>query len=347
MAVSYFAPSDASLLPPFDAWIWGAALVVLLFASVALHELGHSVVARSFGVPVRSITLLPIGGVSALSEMPKNPRREAMIAAAGPLVSFGLALGFGIPAWVLGGHFFASSATPGVTLIAETASLNALLGVFNMFLPAFPMDGGRLLRAGLTPRMGLAEATRRAAMVGRVLAVGMAVIGLFFGGFLLILVAIFVWMGAGQEERGVLITHALGRLTLGDLMTAPAEVVPANLPVEDAIRRMQSARHRHLPVVAEDGRVTAVLRVSDVAAVPPAERWMRRVGEIARGPFVARPASFLAAESLPLLSAEADMLLVIDAARRLLGVVTATDLARTVEMATVASGAGRHTPPVA
>jgi len=184
------------------------AFVVLMFGCVLLHELGHALMARRFGVGTRAITLLPIGGVAQLEGMPKNPRQELLVAVAGPAVNAAIATGlFGL--LVMVGGFVsptaaASSVVSFVLMFVEGLMwANVALAVFNM-LPAFPMDGGRVLRAALSLRGDRLVATERAVLVGKVLAVGLGIYGLFFSGNpFLALIAAFVWITGNQELAAV------------------------------------------------------------------------------------------------------------------------------------------------
>jgi Zn-dependent protease len=171
------------------------ALGLLLFSFVVLHELSHSLVARAHGVHVYDITLLPIGGMARLAEMPEDPATEFQIAVAGPVLNFILA---GVTFWVLlatGGAFLG-------WLLEKVLVINLALGIFNL-LPAFPMDGGRLLRACLTTRHGYLVGTRKAARVGRWVALGLGIIGVLTFNLLLIAVAVFVWFSGRREEAVV------------------------------------------------------------------------------------------------------------------------------------------------
>jgi len=202
--------------------VFGALLMVVLFVCVVLHELGHSLVAKAFGVPVRHITLLPIGGVSQMEKNPEKPLHELLIAFAGPLVNV-----------VIAGLLFASTdaaeilrKTPAADLAKTMAPglptallwlfmANIFLAAFNL-IPAFPMDGGRMLRALLAMFVGFGSATRIAASVGQVLAMALGLFGLLSGNLLLALVAVFVFFGAGQERAEEKARVVLGTTRVGD-----------------------------------------------------------------------------------------------------------------------------------
>ncbi len=184
---------------------WGLLAAVGLFVSVALHELGHSVVALSKGIRVNQILLLPIGGLAQLERMTDNPRDELHIAVAGPLVSMALAFLF----WSVVRLFGAPQ--PGLVIYTfiVLGSMNLMLALFNL-LPSFPMDGGRIFRAWLTPRIGRVAATRIAAKIGRFMAIVFGIMGILppFS-IIMIAVAIFIYMAAGAEYRMVLMQERM------------------------------------------------------------------------------------------------------------------------------------------
>jgi Zn-dependent protease len=169
--------------------------ILLLFVCVVLHEFGHAFAAKAFGINTPDITLLPIGGVARLERMPEEPVQELIIAVAGPMVNVVIALGL----FVAGGSqaFVNSSTVEGGGFIAQLMTINILLVLFNL-LPAFPMDGGRVLRALLAIRMSYARATQVAATIGQGFAFVFGFIGLLWNPFL-IFIALFVYIGASQE----------------------------------------------------------------------------------------------------------------------------------------------------
>jgi Zn-dependent protease len=178
------------LLALFQGGLPAALLTVILvgavFGCVLLHEFGHALAARYFGIGTRDVTLLPIGGLARLDRMPRDPQQELWIALAGPAVNVALAGLFGIWSSLFGGWFS-----------SRLMMINLALVAFNM-LPAFPMDGGRVLRAALARRMGHAPATEIAASIGKGMAVLLGVAGLFLNP-MLVFIAVFVWFGAQQE----------------------------------------------------------------------------------------------------------------------------------------------------
>lgn len=181
------------------AVVFGLGFALAIFACVLLHEFGHALVARRFGIETRRITLLPIGGVAELERSPQDPRAELWIAAAGPAVNLAIAAALGLIGLTTGALLGGGIAA---VVLQGLIWANVMLGLFNL-IPAFPMDGGRVFRALAQRRYGRLRATRMAAKLGRWLAAGFGVWGLFGGNFVLALVAVFVWFAAGRELAAV------------------------------------------------------------------------------------------------------------------------------------------------
>jgi Zn-dependent protease len=224
--------------------LFGIVMITLLFVLVTLHELGHSFAARYYGVPVEQIVLLPIGGVAQLKHMPRKPIQEFVIALAGPAVNVALIVLMGLLAIT----FNINGLNPLITLSSgfslSFTSLfgyiflyNIVLALFNM-LPAFPMDGGRVLRALLAMRLDYGRATNIAVRIGQALAVMLGIYGLFNGGFFMILIAIFVYNGAAQEGRLVEQYSKLRGLTVRQAYASQA----AYLSPYDTIQRAVSLK---------------------------------------------------------------------------------------------------------
>jgi stage IV sporulation protein FB len=181
-----------------SAFFFGLLCAAGVFVCVALHELGHSWVAIRKGCRVREIMLLPIGGVAKMSNVPSRPKDEFLVAIAGPATSAVLAL----LCRFIGGLFIKPDMAPLAVLFFVLSAVNLALFLFNL-LPSFPMDGGRIFRAFMTPRLGRLKATALAARIGRIMAVAFGIFGLFNGNFLLVLIAIFIFQAAGAEYRAV------------------------------------------------------------------------------------------------------------------------------------------------
>lgn len=186
--------------PGTGAFELGAFAVLVV--CVVLHELGHALVARRFGIRVVDITLWPLGGLARLSHIPESSRVEAAIAIAGPAVNAALAL-LALPILALAG----GDSLPGTIALAFVV-VNALMAGFNL-LPAFPTDGGRLVRAWFARRHAWTEATERAVWIGRVVAVGVGAVGIVYGNWMLPIVALWLWWTGGLELAQVRARHAL------------------------------------------------------------------------------------------------------------------------------------------
>jgi Zn-dependent protease/CBS domain-containing protein len=270
----------------------GLGLVVAVFATVVLHELGHALVARRYGVGTRDITLLPIGGVAHLERMPEKPSEELAVAAAGPAVNVVLAL---VLYAVL--QLLDRVAAPdelrvvGGPFLSKLLWVNVSLAVFNL-IPAFPMDGGRMLRALLAMRVDRARATVWAARIGQAIAVLFAVAGVLWNP-MLVLIAVFVWMGARQESAEVQMRAAVRGVTVGEVMITELETLSATDPLARAAARVVAGFQRDFPVI-DDGRLAGVLTRADLASGLARLGADAPVGDLMRRDFiVADPAEML------------------------------------------------------
>jgi Zn-dependent protease len=235
----------------------GILFIIALFAIVVLHELGHALTAKRFGVRTRDITLLPIGGVARLERIPDEPRQELLVALAGPAVNVLLAA---ILFAVLAAGERLTALTD-VTLVggdflSKLMWINVSLAVFNL-LPAFPMDGGRVLRALLAIRMNYLRATQIAASIGQGIALLFGLLGLFVNPFL-VFIALFVWMGAAQEAGMAQMRSALGGIPVGQVMTTEFRTLSPHEPLSQAARQTLAGYQHDFPVI-EHGRVVGVL----------------------------------------------------------------------------------------
>jgi Zn-dependent protease len=257
MAARAGVPASTLLLPPLG---WAVLMMLALFTSVVLHELAHVTVARRGGARVRSITLMMLGGVSEISEIDK-PWLELLMALAGPLLSLLLA------AALLGLAALAGGAPPDVRFgLFYIAQANAIIGLFNL-LPAFPMDGGRVLRSLLEPRLGKLRATDVAATVGKVLAVALAAAGIVIGGWWLVLIAAFIFIGGEAETRALHERDRLAGLEVADFYVRRIAAVPADAPVAQAVAQMLAQRTDGC-LVTRDAAVVGAVGASAVARIP-------------------------------------------------------------------------------
>ena len=239
------------------AGILGTLFFVALFGCVLLHEFGHALMARRFGVGTKDITLLPIGGVARLERMPEKPAHELWIALAGPAVNFAIAgvLGASLLAlqWVEGPVRETAAAA-----VQRLLAMNIFLAAFNL-LPAFPMDGGRVLRALLARRLGLGRATRIAGRVGIGMAAVFGCAGLLWNPFLL-LIAAFVWLGAAQEMRAVETRSALAGVTAGQAMVTEFRSAAPEDRLGTLAQAVLSGSQHDFPVIREGVYVGLVER---------------------------------------------------------------------------------------
>ena len=248
-----------------DRTIWaaleGIAFILLLFLAVTLHEYGHALTARKFGVKTRDITLYPIGGVARLERMPEKPIQELWVALAGPAVN--LVIAAGLFFWL----FLTNALVPVSQLTLTTGSfverlmvVNIGLAVFNM-IPAFPMDGGRVLRSVLAMNMDYLRATQIAASVGQGLAFLFGFIGLFSNPFLLF-IAFFVWMGASQEANMIQIKNTLGGIPVRNAMLTDYETLSPRDPLSRMAQLLLAGSQHDFPVI-EEGQVLGVVTRDD------------------------------------------------------------------------------------
>ncbi|MFB6120037.1 MAG: CBS domain-containing protein [Halobacteriaceae archaeon] len=246
--------------------ILGAAAAIGLFLGVLLHELGHSVVAIHYGYPIDSITLWILGGIAQFTDQPEDWKHEFSIALAGPVVSVALgALSYGalmvLPASLDTVRF----------VVGYLALMNFALAAFNM-LPGFPMDGGRVLRALLARDRPYARATQIAAEVGKLFAILLGIVGLFANIFL-VLIALFIYVGASGEAQRTVMNAAFADVSVRDIMT-PAddlETVTPETSVADLLDRMFRERHTGYPVL-ENGGLVGLVTLEDAREVPEVER---------------------------------------------------------------------------
>ena len=256
---AYLYSRDASNV--LTGAVYGVIVILLLFVCVALHEFGHALTAKYFGVNVPHITLLPIGGVAQLERMPRKPTQEFLIAIAGPAVNFVLALlllpvalvavSLSIRAGAVSMSFWgllrAVQSMSLIGLLLYLVGMNVMLGIFNL-LPAFPMDGGRILRALLALRLRYVQATRIAVLVGRGMAILFAIWGIFGGGIFLLLIAFFVYVGGRGELEAVEGRHILKDFSARQAVNKDAHVLYTSEPISRAVDYIMTTYQGDFPV---------------------------------------------------------------------------------------------------
>ena len=233
-------------------------LILTLFGCVALHELGHSLVARFFGIGTQRIVLYPIGGVASLDRIPSRPHQELLMALGGPAVNLAIAgglslIGGGLP------RFDELAANP-ITLrlwVSALIASNLALAIFNL-IPAFPMDGGRVFRSFLAFFLPHSKATSIAFWLGIVVATGLAVVGIFSGNPFLIVIALFIGMSGRQENNSVQLLHQLDRHIVADIMQRNPLTLGVEEPLSACLQK-SSENHRSDFIVLHEGRIVGLL----------------------------------------------------------------------------------------
>lgn len=260
--------------------LFGIVATLLLFVSVTLHEFGHSLQAQKYGVSVRNITLLPLGGVAQLEQIPEDPKQELAIAISGPLVNFGLVLLLVVLAALLNtvavvsvDELFRSlGAVHWTGMLTYLTMANLALGLFNL-VPAFPMDGGRILRALLAMRMDHARATSIAVKIGQGLAFLLGLYGFMNGSFTLVLIAIFVWMGAGHEGEQAQMKSVLREMRVADAMTPNPDSLHPDQQLQHAVQLTLNSFQADFPVLdRSSGGMVGFLCESDLVGGLKAHR---------------------------------------------------------------------------
>ena len=249
---------------------WLALFILALFICVVMHEYGHALTARHYGVTTRDIILSPIGGIARLERLPDKPLQELLIALAGPLVNVGICLLI-LPYFLIysfdgvweivemtAGRRRLSLADFSINFLPILFLLNILLAGFNL-LPAFPMDGGRVFRALLSIRLGRRRATRIAALLGQILAVAFMAYGFFGGSFINIFIGLFVFFTASQEYRMVRMESILEEHRVGDLLRRQFTILRTDDAMQLAIEGVQSGVERNFLVSDAEGKISGVL----------------------------------------------------------------------------------------
>jgi Zn-dependent protease/CBS domain-containing protein len=317
-------PLTAGLLP----WLLGVGAALGLFASVLLHELGHSIVARRYGLETESITLWFLGGLAQFAELPDDWRQEFAIAIAGPIVSVALGVLF------YGSFELLAGRLPAVRfVIGYLAVLNVVLAVFNM-LPGFPMDGGRVLRAVLSRNRSRLQATRIAAAVGKGFAFLLGIAGVFTFNLFWILIAFFIYIAATSETSQEVMQAAFEGLTVREIMTPVAELdtVAPETSINTLLDRMVRERHTGYPVVDGDDLI-GIVTLEDVQERASDRRNDATVNDIMSTDLVTvRPGGEATNALTTLQQEDIGRLLVTEGDGSLAGLISRTDLMTVLEI---------------
>ena len=328
----FSVPIDTSLITEgIMPWILGTVVALGLFGGVLIHELAHSLVARHKGIKINSITLMIFGGIAAMEEGVPDPKAELPMALVGPIASLviGLvcmAIAYGVPAVIK------NPPIAGIVIFVfgYLGVLNIILFAFNL-LPAFPMDGGRVLRAWLAERMPIHRATKIAADVGKGFALVFGLIGLVFFSPFLILIAFFIYIGASMESTAVKYAYLLHDVTVGDMMSSPVSTVPPTLPVSQVIVMMYSSKHLGFPVV-DRGALIGMVTLADVNRTTPIDREAMQVKDIMTRDIVTLPPTAPVIDALKIMSARNIGRIPVIQDEKILGIVTRTDIIKVTEL---------------
>jgi Zn-dependent protease/predicted transcriptional regulator len=328
----FAVPIDTTVLTSgYLPWILGIIIALGLFAGVLVHELAHSVVALHKGIAINSITLMIFGGIAQMEEGTPDPQAELPMAFVGPIASLVIGL-------ICCGLVYAApsvSANTGmqgvwVFVFGYLGLLNIVLCAFNL-IPAFPMDGGRVLRAWLAKRMPLHRATKIAADVGKGFAIVFGIIGLFTFSPFLILIALFIYIGANAESVAMKYSHLLQNVTVGDMMSFPVTTVPPTLPLSTVIGMMYSSKHLGFPVVERDTLV-GMITLADVNRTSSIDREAMQVRDIMTRDLITLPPEAPVIDALRIMSAQNFGRIPIVQDGKILGIVTRTDILKVTEL---------------
>jgi stage IV sporulation protein FB len=276
----------------FLIWIWfasyetggaaaawsGLLFMILLFLCVLAHEFGHIFTARAFGVPTPDVTLLPIGGVARLARIPEAPSEEFLIAIAGPAVNVLIALALmAFAGATLDAQNLSTVQNSKIGMVDRLAEVNLFLAAFNM-IPAFPMDGGRVLRAALATRLGYVRATEVAASIGQWVAFALGFLGLLYNP-LLIFIAIFVYLAAASEAHMVGLRAMSRGVPVTAAMVTQFATLKPTAHIDEAVETLLHTSQSEFPVVDEAGRLVGLLGRADIVRALKARGPNAPVGE--------------------------------------------------------------------
>ena len=333
-------------LSPVMRYSLSTIAAVLFFFTLLLHEMAHSLVAMRFGTKIHSITLFFFGGLAMMEDIPRSPDKEWRIAIAGPLMS--LALGVLFLFVYMGLKALEPAYRPVAILMLTIGLFNGALAVFNL-LPAFPMDGGRILRALLAKRMSFLKATKRAALIGKLFAFALVIMGFSRDPFTFILtgewrlnlwlplLAIFLFMAATEEERATDTFATLEGIKVRDVMRTERATVPEDITLAELVNAMLADKITEYAVVDAVGDIKGFVTLDAVKKIPNEQRYFLHVSDVMMpydGPRDALLSDAPASEALKrMLSGKKSILAVIEeAGGSLIGIITKKDLSIYIEM---------------
>jgi len=309
--------------------ILGIFLAVFLFVCVILHEIGHSYLTQRYGYKISGITLFIFGGVSQAEEIPRNPKMELKIASIGP----GISILLGILFYVF--YLFINDLGTSLDLqimsitIGTLAFYNVLLGLFNL-IPAFPIDGGRILRSVLASRIEYGRATKIASNVGKGFAVAMAVFGIFFN-IWLVLIAVFVYIGASEEDKSLHISIALESFKVKDLMTSSVDSVSPTITLREFSEYMVTHKHLGYPVM-EKNHVLGMMTITELHKVEKEKHESTLVKDVMRKDVFSISSNEPAISAFKMMMNNKHERLLVQKDGEYLGIISWSDLLRAMKM---------------
>ncbi|PWR75028.1 CBS domain-containing protein [Methanospirillum stamsii] len=315
----------------FFPYILGVIIALGLFIGVYIHELAHSLIAIRAGIRIDSITLLFFGGVASIEEQEPEPGTEFVMALAGPLTS--LAIGIICSLLMYLTSFVLTNGPQAGVLVfifGYLAILNFLLFAFNL-LPAFPMDGGRVLRAYLASRMPLHQATSIASTIGKGFAVAFGLIGLLLFSPILILIAFFIYIGAGQESAVTRYNFLLKDVTAGDVMSKPVMDLPPQMPLSEVLNLMYQTKHLGFPVT-DRGILSGIITLTDLARTPVLDRDAMQVRDVMTRDVVTLPPHAPIMDALRIMTRQDIGRIPIVEDEKIVGIITKSDIFTVIEL---------------
>ncbi len=309
--------------------LFGIFLAILLFVCVILHEIGHSYVTQKYGYKIHSITLFIFGGISQAEEIPQNPKMEFTIAVIGPAISIFLGA-IAYVFYLLINTFPASISTQIIVITVGTlAFYNVLLGLFNL-IPAFPIDGGRILRSVLASRMEYKRATKIASNIGKGFAVAMAVLGIFFN-IWLVLVAVFVYIGATEEDKNLQISVTLEGYKVKNLMTPKIDSIPPTMTLQEFSGYMLSHKHLGYPVM-ENNHLLGMMSINEFHKIAREKQNNTLVKDVMRTDVLSIDADEPASAAFKIMTQHNHERLIVKKNGEYQGIISWSDLQRAVEL---------------
>lgn len=319
------------IISGFVPYLLGIIITLGLFACVFIHELSHSLVAKRAGIKIESITLLFFGGIASIEEREPEPKTELIMSLAGPLVSLAIGL-FSVSLSYLSAIFITPPPVAGLMMyiFGYLGILNILLFAFNL-LPAFPMDGGRVLRAYLAGRMPLHKATSIASSIGKGFAVIFGLIGLWAFSPLLILIAFFIYIGAGQETAITRYNFLLKDVTVRDIMSHSPVTVSPVMSLRDVMNQMYETKHLGFPVI-DHGILAGIVTLTDIARTPVIDREAMQVRDVMTREVITISPDTQVTEALKIMSHSNIGRIPVIESDSLIGIITKSDIFTVIEL---------------